>query len=773
MMVRIPLGTSRSLFPIWRSPVILTAVLYSLPFRCLCFAALLAAVALRPAVERSHAAPPDKRASSPRQIDLAAAAEAERAGDYTAAEAGYRALAASPDPATSIAGQLALGRFLERRGRPSDAMAPLAAAIGALGDTPDGLRARFLLGEAQWDLHQNEAAAASFQAYATSGGPAGGYAAIERAGALHDAGDDDAALAALSDALQSTSVPVRRGALQAASQSHEQLGNLQQAAADQQALAAASPGVTARTGALLEAGRLYQRGGDNADAVTVLQRVVDEYPSAAAAGSALDRLDVLNAGVDPLQRAIVLFDHGRYAEAQKALQRVLDSNPPPGIAAQATYQLARISDNRDENDAAIAGYADAYAQDPTGPIASDALWKRAQLLKSLDRYGEAQVAYSILVQRLPQSIHAAEAAFDAGLTAYLDGRSDDAETAWTALAQSAESDDAAHAYLWLGKVARARGEPLTAAVDFARAQGLQPTGYYGLRAGVLSAGRDVRIAGPGVTPPPSDWNSLEAWLTSRFGPENPAQFTALKATQDWTEGIELDALGWTVTPEILLDSAITGVDQQPWALYRAARSFVDRGRASLALDAADDLLKLAGVKTGGQLDVPAALLRISYPLDYVEQVNADGAQTGLDPLFIYAVTRQESGFYPAAESSAGAQGLMQLEPSTAQGEADALGLQGYSTADLNRPLINLELGSDFLARQAAAQDREFSQTLAAYNAGGRSASRWEQLAGNDADRFYEAIDFSETRLYVRLVSVNYAVYNYLYRSAPHPTLLHP
>jgi len=140
---------------------------------------------------------------------------------------------------------------------------------------------------------------------------------------------------------------------------------------------------------------------------------------------------------------------------------------------------------------------------------------------------------------------------------------------------------------------------------------------------------------------------------------------------------------------------------------------VDRGRASLALDAADSLLTLAGVKTGGPLNVPVALLRLAYPLAYVDQVDADAAQTGLDPLLIYAVARQESAFYPAAGSSAGARGLMQLEPSTAQGEADTLGLQGYSTADLNRPLINLELGSDFLARQAAAHDREFNQTLAA------------------------------------------------------------
>ena len=112
-------------------------------------------------------------------------------------------------------------------------------------------------------------------------------------------------------------------------------------------------------------------------------------------------------------------------------------------------------------------------------------------------------------------------------------------------------------------------------------------------------------------------------------------------------------------------------------------------------------------------------------------------------------------------------------PATAQGEAQALGVADVGAGDLTRPTINLQLGIGFLAAQARAHDRDLNRTLAAYNAGGGSATRWEQQSGTDPDRFYETIDFSETRLYLRLVSANYAVYNALYRGASHPTLLHP
>jgi soluble lytic murein transglycosylase len=174
------------------------------------------------------------------------------------------------------------------------------------------------------------------------------------------------------------------------------------------------------------------------------------------------------------------------------------------------------------------------------------------------------------------------------------------------------------------------------------------------------------------------------------------------------------------------------------------------------------------VRHGGALDAPAALLHLAYPLDYADLLNQDGAQSGLDPLLIAAVARQESAFDPAAGSTAGAQGLLQLVPSTAQDVADTLGLPALAPGDLQRPLINLRLGAAYLAQQSRMAGGDFQQMLAGYNAGGGNAARWAQRAGGDPDRFYEAIDFGETRLYVRLVTENYAIYQILYRGTRTP-----
>lgn len=193
----------------------------------------------------------------------------------------------------------------------------------------------------------------------------------------------------------------------------------------------------------------------------------------------------------------------------------------------------------------------------------------------------------------------------------------------------------------------------------------------------------------------------------------------------------------------------------------------------LALETANDLLRLGGVRAGDALNGPPTLLRLAYPLDYADLLTKNGAQSGLDPLLLAAVTRQESAFEPTAGSSAGAQGLMQLVPGTAADEARALGLTAYTGADLTRPSINLQLGTGYLALQARAAGNDLSRTLAAYNGGGGNAARWAKASGSDPDRFYQAVDFSETRRYIRLVSENYAVYRFLYRGGTRPSLIRP
>jgi len=703
---------------------------------------------------------------------MTAALSAERDGRDPDAEAGYQPLLASADPAVAAEAGLALGRFLERRGRSAAAEAPLKTASAALGNTPDGLEALFLLGEAVSDQRHYGAAAADFQKYIDARGPANGYGQMEEAWALQSAGDDRGALAALLLPLRSTSRSVRQAALAAASQSLERLGDKVGAALDQRELAQDQQPAPDRAAALLAAGRLYHEAADDRTAAASLLTLVQTYPGSTAAGTALDQLDAMGTAVDPLQRAIVLFSLRRNAEAKSAAQAVLDGRQSVAITAKATYYLAALADRGGQNDAAISGYEEAASLDPTGDLAAEALWNRAQLLQSLDRYRDAQSAYVDVVIRARPSDHAADAAFNAGLMAYLDGRLQDAAQLWTRQAQSTDAATSARANLWLGKLALGSGDTAAATDDFKRAQAAQPAGYFGLRAQALAAGSaGVPLRGSAVSPPsPDGWAGVETWLATWAGPEDGAASQGMEAEQDWTEGLALDAFGWQTTPPGLLGDVLARETGRPWALYRAGRALQDRGLTRLAMSAADALLDLA---PGSRLAAPPLLLRMDYPLDYLGLVNQDAMQHDLDPLFISALVRQESAFDPAIGSGAGAQGLAQLIPSTAQDVAKTLGLTNFSEADLKRPAVNLQLGTAYLARQAQSQGGDPSRTLAAYNAGGGNADRWARESGGDPDVFYEDVDFEETRLYIRLVSQNYAIYNFLYRGLPGPTLLHP
>jgi soluble lytic murein transglycosylase len=75
-----------------------------------------------------------------------------------------------------------------------------------------------------------------------------------------------------------------------------------------------------------------------------------------------------------------------------------------------------------------------------------------------------------------------------------------------------------------------------------------------------------------------------------------------------------------------------------------------------------------------------------------------------------------------------------------------------------------------MADQLRTFGGEFFVAFAAYNAGPTAATRWRRAAGTDADVFLEAIEFEESRLYVEIVSENYAIYRYLYGGEPIPRL---
>lgn len=100
-------------------------------------------------------------------------------------------------------------------------------------------------------------------------------------------------------------------------------------------------------------------------------------------------------------------------------------------------------------------------------------------------------------------------------------------------------------------------------------------------------------------------------------------------------------------------------------------------------------------------------------------------EAGLDPALVAAVIYVESRFDPAAVSSDGAVGLMQIKPSTA----------GLTANELLDPAVNLRAGTAHLAH-LIREYGDVERALAAYNMGRAGLERWERRGGGQARTAY-------------------------------------
>lgn len=175
--------------------------------------------------------------------------------------------------------------------------------------------------------------------------------------------------------------------------------------------------------------------------------------------------------------------------------------------------------------------------------------------------------------------------------------------------------------------------------------------------------------------------------------------------------------------------------------------------------------KLAWYRNGIQVMADAQYwddLQVRFPIVYKEHVAKAAKQTSVNPLFIFAVTRQESAFVHDAKSPAGAVGLMQLLPATAKQTAQKNGLS-FSPNDLIMPEKNIALGSRYLDHLLGVFDGNRILAAAAYNAGPTRVKKWlnkEKGAQLPYDVWIETIPYKETRGYVQNVLSFSVIYAY-------------
>jgi len=129
-----------------------------------------------------------------------------------------------------------------------------------------------------------------------------------------------------------------------------------------------------------------------------------------------------------------------------------------------------------------------------------------------------------------------------------------------------------------------------------------------------------------------------------------------------------------------------------------------------------------------------------------------------------AIARRESEFYAKSKSPAGALGLMQLMPGTAEAMAKKIGVK-FSVGRLtDDPDYNAALGTAYLAELIQEFGTAMPMVAAGYNAGPGRPRRWAQDYGDprasdvDAVDWIEHIPFRETRNYVMRVMESLPIY---------------
>lgn len=187
------------------------------------------------------------------------------------------------------------------------------------------------------------------------------------------------------------------------------------------------------------------------------------------------------------------------------------------------------------------------------------------------------------------------------------------------------------------------------------------------------------------------------------------------------------------------------------------------------------------IKIAERLDLPAAQLWLADHGQWGAKSDSDDRYPNprwvplggwrVDPALAFGHVKQESAFRRTAVSTAGAVGLMQVLPITAQQEASSRGL-AYSRGSLTDPRFNLEFGQSFIERMRSdsATAGQLPRIIASYNAGPLPVARWASIKDKgDPLLWIESLPYWETRYYVPSVMRNMWVYQGLDRE-PTPTL---
>ena len=598
-----------------------------------------------------------------------------------------------------------------------------------------------------------------------------------------------------------------------------------------QAITASSTDDSVKAQVGLLQGQAYMALGQVQDAYNSWSEIVTRYPSSYDSYSALVALVNANVPVSDLDRGLVDYFAGQYKLSVEAFDRYLSSNQISdgtilyykGLALRSSgeqeYPLG--SAERDQANAqggvaddlnAIAIWQQLINTYPTDRFASDASddiiytqWvymdqpklaaqtlldfvshnpgnsRAAESLFSAGRYleragllDEAAKTWERLGVEYPSAPETYSGLFFAGVTHFRQNDFAGAQADFQhALVLATTPSDQSAAELWVGKSLFAQNKTADAQTFWQSAASRDPTGYYSERA------RELLLGQSPFTPPqnidlavdlPTEEHDAESWVRTTFSIPDSTVLNNLDALVNdprILRGKEFNALGLYSEAKAEFEDLRQEVQSDPVNTFRLVQFFVDQGNYYSAIQASRQVLTLAGMNDASSLSAPIYFNHVRFGVYYKDLMLPLAQAEGFNPLLVFSLIRQESFFESFIVSSAGAHGLMQLMPATAQDIVNQLGWpDNFTESDLNRPVVNLRLGINYFARQRDAFNGDIYAMLAAYNGGPGNTSAWKALAPNDPDLFLEVVRIQETRDYIMGIAETFNIYRQIYGRTP-------
>lgn len=276
----------------------------------------------------------------------------------------------------------------------------------------------------------------------------------------------------------------------------------------------------------------------------------------------------------------------------------------------------------------------------------------------------------------------------------------------------------------------------------------------------------------------------EAALYLHLASNHPRSFYGILARKQLNLPLDLDISPVELTDNDVLEMVGDQTIRRVVALAQTGMTELAEKELRLVFPQADDnekqrLLALAhelGLASI-QISMAKSLGSNGHELDFarfpIPSWQPEGGFT-VDPLLIFALMRQESGFHPSAISPGGALGLMQLMPQTASLMQKQMSLDlslPPARGNVSEPVVNLTLGQNYVQRLLDNNlvDNNLVYLLAAYNAGPGRLQEWKasNIGHDDPLLFVESIPFGQTRHYVMQVMTNYWIYSELAGSENH------